>query len=292
MNIYVRADWGSTLPPGGYPMAKPVDEAYVHHYNSGIESPTTLQGSMSRVRGAQQYHASLGWSDIGYSWLVDNMGNVFEGRGWNHTGAHTYGWNSKGYGICWLGDSNVSPPSDKALAAIAEVIKMGISEGWISPNPTIVAHRDRVPDTSCCGDVMYGQLGTIRELVSSGGGVEPEPEPEPEPKPKPKPYQKSKSMLEREATVYSIVQLKGQLLLYIINHKTDKKMELVEFLSPDTVAAGWPSIQEAIEDMYQAGSIVSQGAPHFTQMNWGGLFAYQNATGENASDRRKDFMTK
>jgi hypothetical protein len=101
-------------------------------------------------------------------------------------------------------------------------------------------------------------------------------------------------MLQREATMYSIVQLKGQLLLYIINHKTDKKMELTEFLSPDTVTAGWAAISEAIDDMYQAGSIVSKTgvAPHFSQMNWGALWAYRDAAGANASDRRKDFMTK
>jgi hypothetical protein len=125
VKVYTRSEWGSVVPPGGNLMPTRDAEAYIHHFNSGIQSPTTLSESMSRVRAAQQYHISLGWNDIGYSWLVDNMGNVFEGRGWNRTGAHTYGWNSKGYGICWLGDSNVSRPTDEALAAISWIIKTG-----------------------------------------------------------------------------------------------------------------------------------------------------------------------
>lgn len=165
--IYSRADWGSKYPRGGNVINGPLAEVYVHHYNSGIAPPQTVADSMARVLGGQRYHAATqGWGDIGYSWLVDDLGNIFEGRGWWRTGAHTYGFNSKGYGICWLGDSNVSRPTHAALGAIAETVRMGVSAGALYARPTIVAHRDRVPDTSCCGDVMYAQLDEIRGLVT------------------------------------------------------------------------------------------------------------------------------
>ena len=174
--IYSRADWGSVYPRGGNVINGPVAEVYVHHYNSGITPPQTVGDSMARVLGAQRYHAATqGWGDIGYSWLVDDLGNIFEGRGWWRTGAHTYGFNSKGYGICWLGDSNVSKPTHAALGAIAETVRLGISAGALHAAPTIVAHRDRVPDTSCCGDVMYAQLDEIRGLVT-GRRVNPPPQ--------------------------------------------------------------------------------------------------------------------
>ena len=170
--IYSRADWGSEYPRGGNVINGPVGEVYVHHYNSGISPPQTVADSMARVLGGQRYHAATqGWGDIGYSWLVDDLGNIFEGRGWWRTGAHTYGHNSKGYGICWLGDSNVSKPTHAALGAIAETVRLGINAGALHAAPTIVAHRDRVPDTSCCGDVMYAQLDEIRGLVAGRGPV-------------------------------------------------------------------------------------------------------------------------
>ena len=42
---------------------------------------------------------SQGWSDIGYSFLIGGDGRVYEGRGWGRVGAHTYGYNSRAYGI-------------------------------------------------------------------------------------------------------------------------------------------------------------------------------------------------
>lgn len=162
MTVYLRADWGSTGAPGGYDLPGPVSEVYVHHFNSGIQPARTVDEAKARMRSAQAYHRSLGWGDIGYSWCVDYSGNIYEGRGWNRTGAHTYGYNSKGYGICGLFDSNVYPPSDEMTAAIAEITRAGIELGKISARPTIVAHRDRVPDTACCGDPMYLRLDDIR----------------------------------------------------------------------------------------------------------------------------------
>lgn len=171
MTYYTREQWGSDRPKGGYPMGGPVQEAYVHHFNSNIQPENTVAGAMARVRQCQKYHGDTnGWGDIGYSFLVDQLGNIYEGRGWFRTGAHTYGFNSVGYGICWLGDSNVALPSSAALRAIAECIQMGISAGALIPNVVVlaghtVAHRDRVPDTSCCGDPMYAQLPEIRAYV-------------------------------------------------------------------------------------------------------------------------------
>lgn len=171
-----RAQWGSTLPAGGNPIGV-VSEAYVHHFNSGIVAVTDTATGMARMRGAQHYHAvTQGWGDIGYSFCVDQAGTIYEGRGWRRSGAHTYGFNSKGYGICWLGDSNIATPSQAALEAIAEVVRQGVELGHITPSPAIVAHRDRVPDTSCCGDPMYGLLGEIRRLVAEGAPVPPAPD--------------------------------------------------------------------------------------------------------------------
>lgn len=170
MTVLTRSDWGSTLAPGGYPITGALAEVYVHHFNSGILPVRDVASGKARMRGAQQYHAvTQGWGDIGYSWCVDDIATIYEGRGWWRTGAHTYGYNSKGYGICWLGDSNIATPSQAALEAIAEVVRMGQTVGAIVAAPTIVAHKDRVPDTSCCGGPMYAQLDDIRRLVAGFG---------------------------------------------------------------------------------------------------------------------------
>lgn len=180
MNYIDREEWGSIYGPAGYTIPGPVAEVYVHHFDSGILAPHELADSLSRVRGAQRWHVEHNeWGDIGYSWLVDDEGRIFEGRGWWRTGAHTAGYNSKGYGICWIGDSYVSLPTEAALRAIVTVIFEGISIGAIDGCPTIVAHRDRNPDTDCCGSPMYTTLPALRQMVLDGYGPNPTPVPPP-----------------------------------------------------------------------------------------------------------------
>lgn len=169
MTFYTREQWGSAYDRGGYEIGQ-VAEFYVHHFNSGINAPQTVEGAMARCRSGQSSHVGNGWSDIGYSFMIDDLGNIYEGRGWARSGAHTFGYNSRGYAAAWLGDSNVSLPSYAALTAYATLIDWGVADGWLIPQPTIVAHRDRVPDTSCCGDPMYAYLPRIRQLAGTTGG--------------------------------------------------------------------------------------------------------------------------
>lgn len=46
------------------------------------------------------------WEDIGYTFLVGEDGNIYEGRGWGKHGAHSIPYNSKSIGICMIGNFN------------------------------------------------------------------------------------------------------------------------------------------------------------------------------------------
>jgi hypothetical protein len=121
---------------------------------------------MATVRGIQRYHIDgNGFADIGYSWLVDQLGNVYEGRGWLRQGAHTFDHNSTSHGIAWLGDSTKLAPSNAALAAIAQCIVDGQKAGAVSMDCTIGGHRDANADTACPGDGLYRLLPVIRSAV-------------------------------------------------------------------------------------------------------------------------------
>ena len=49
-----------------------------------------------------------------YSFLVGGYGNMYEGRGWNVQGAHTSGYNSVGYGTCFIGGFMTENPVQAA----------------------------------------------------------------------------------------------------------------------------------------------------------------------------------
>lgn len=174
--FFSRADIGYGFPRAGYTVSWPMAEIYLHHFDSGIQAPQTVEESLSRLINADRYHAvTQGWAGIGYSWAVDDLGNIFECRGWWQTGAHTWNHNSKGYGIVWLGDSYTSLPSPLAVEAFGSIVRKGVADGAVVPFPTIAAHRDRVPDTDCCGSPMYGMLDQFRQAAWYGTTPRPDP---------------------------------------------------------------------------------------------------------------------
>src|SRR5690606_17772143 len=86
-----------------------VQVMFVHH-TAGTNS-YSCRDSARIVRGIQGYHVrGNGWNDIGYNFLVDKCGNLFEGRkgGVNRAvlGAHTMGFNSHSSAVAVLGNYN------------------------------------------------------------------------------------------------------------------------------------------------------------------------------------------
>ncbi|MEU6761410.1 FG-GAP-like repeat-containing protein [Streptomyces sp. NPDC046853] len=198
-----RAGWGADEsqvedPPEYIDKVKAV---FVHH-TVGTNDYSCAQ-SASLVRGIMTYHVETeGWNDLGYNFLVDKCGQVFEGRGGGTDlpvrGAHTYGFNGESAGIAVLGDFEGDPASGKpagkptraALQSVARVAawKLGQYGGDPSGKVTLTAaddtgvwkkgdtpslntisgHRDGFA-TACPGKNLYSKLGEIRRYATSAG---------------------------------------------------------------------------------------------------------------------------
>ena len=59
--------------------------------------------------------------------MVDGGGNIYEGRGFNVEGAHTLGYNGRGYATCFVGDFTSERPTEAALKAVQDHIKVARS---------------------------------------------------------------------------------------------------------------------------------------------------------------------
>ena len=77
-----RDCWSARDPQGAISQMSGLDRAVVHHTAGAADyEVTNIEESKSRVRAIQNYHMdSRGWSDIGYHFLTDKLGNNFEGR--------------------------------------------------------------------------------------------------------------------------------------------------------------------------------------------------------------------
>lgn len=128
---------------------------YVHH-TAGPENQT--------VKQIQNYHKhTKGWADIAYSFLVDNKGLIYVGRGWGVSGAHTAGYNSRSHAVCYIGNTEVKDAPAAAKRAINTVIlehNRRYGAGYVRP------HR-AVAQTSCPGKGLTAWINAGRPGGSS-----------------------------------------------------------------------------------------------------------------------------
>ena len=87
--------------------------------------PTACPRSPSVIRGMYRYHTvSLGWADLGYNFVVDRFGGIWEGRAGGITqpvvGAHAGGFNADTFGVSMMGDFTSVAPSAECLESVAQ----------------------------------------------------------------------------------------------------------------------------------------------------------------------------
>jgi len=162
-----------------------VQAAFVHH--TADRNTYTRAQVPAMVRATYTYHVkSRGWCDIGYNFLVDRFGRVFEGRFGGAQlpvlGAHTGGFNSNSFGISLIGNFQSAAPPPAMLETTARVIAWKFDANYRSPVTTIVmnnkrlytisGHRD-TKATECPGNQLYNKLGWLRQrvMVLIGGSV-------------------------------------------------------------------------------------------------------------------------
>jgi hypothetical protein len=188
----------------------------VHHTVTQNNDPDPAQ----TVRAIYAYHTrGNGWNDIGYNFLVDQQGRVYEGRfarayrpgeaptgedeaGRGVIGAHAKAVNPGTAGVALLGDySGGFVPPAPAVDSLVRLLAWKAARHDIDPKgaspftavdgsprsfPNIAGHRD-VGDTGCPGGRLYERLPEIRQRVADTIGAPAAPPPPPPPAPLPVP---------------------------------------------------------------------------------------------------------
>jgi hypothetical protein len=199
-----RADWGAdesyrfsggveVFPPDHHPL----QTLTVHHTAGANDDPDPA----ATVRAIYYYDAvTQGWGDVGYHFLVDELGRVYEGRysgadgapGFGPhqtvglrqavTGAHLGGFNSGNVGVVLLGDFTSRLPTPAARAALGDLLAVLASAGRLDPVgttdyvnpvtgataqvPTVSGHRDWAA-TECPGGLFHPELTSVRSEVAA-----------------------------------------------------------------------------------------------------------------------------
>uniref|UniRef100_A0A8C4K079 Peptidoglycan recognition protein 2 n=1 Tax=Dromaius novaehollandiae TaxID=8790 RepID=A0A8C4K079_DRONO len=160
--VVPRCMWGAR-PYRGTPSAltPPLPFVYIHHTHEPGAPCRTFAACARAMRAMQRFHQDTrGWDDIGYSFVVGSDGYLYEGRGWHWVGAHTRGYNSRGYGVGYVGDYTASPPDVDALALVRDAfLPCAVRTGRLRHNYTLRGHR-QMGRTECPGDSLFREIET------------------------------------------------------------------------------------------------------------------------------------
>lgn len=180
MHIVSRSEWGARPPRSAPATVRPdLRAAVMVHYSTGEELGRA--DTAEWVRQIQAHHVGAnGWSDIGYNFLVDRLGVIYEGRGWDTIGAHCAGYNAPAVGICFLGDDD--PGTDVPPAAWLAINALHrFAEGRSGHSLARLGHRDKYA-TACPGDELYHGF-TRPPAPAAPSTLPPRPQPRPAPRP-------------------------------------------------------------------------------------------------------------
>lgn len=170
MDIISRSEWGARPPRSRLVTTWAQRTEFVVHHTEGPIDQT--------VRSIQNFHMDdpdHGWSDIGYNFLVDDQGRIYEGRGWLVIGAQAHSHNTSGIGVAYIGQNKPSVAAKASIRALYDyacskagrtLLKRG--HGQLSGN-----------STDCPGSVLLAWVksGMPAETppAPSGGTVPPWP---------------------------------------------------------------------------------------------------------------------
>jgi hypothetical protein len=177
--VYVpRTSWGASLnlTNTASRSATNVTHMFVHH----SAGQTNSADFAAVVRSYHILHTQTnGWADIGYNWLVDGNGVIYQGRAFatngfmDVIGAHTGGSNTNSMGVCVIGHYSTVMPTNNAINSLMRMLAWKANEKNIDVRVrnihpftgrnyfTISGHRDGSA-TECPGQRLYNYLPTLR----------------------------------------------------------------------------------------------------------------------------------
>lgn len=196
LDIISRDDWGIFSPGNpGYgididdparlswtPAYHPISRIVVHH-TATLNNPSD---PAAEVRAIYLYHAySRGWGDIGYNFIIDHLGNIYEGKlgGDEVFGYHAFTEaNAMSMGVSLLGNFTGVFPTASAQDALMDLMAEkaafydfdlnaanGSLNNWLNLSYTVFGHRDTyhwddgwvINSTACPGNALESLLGSL-----------------------------------------------------------------------------------------------------------------------------------
>ncbi|KAG8229828.1 hypothetical protein J437_LFUL008796 [Ladona fulva] len=157
--VILRREWGAKPSKSPLQQMQEVPVPFVIIHDTPIfKSCSSMNQCKERMREIQQnYQEDHKSDDIDYSFCIGSNGITMEARGWDLMTNHTPGYYGRSIEIALLGNFKTTAPNTSMVNAVQGLINYGITIGKISPNYTLLAHR-QLHGSNCPGDALFNLM--------------------------------------------------------------------------------------------------------------------------------------
>lgn len=163
MSVLPRSAWATGDPiPARMNRLTGVSRITVHHDGMAPAQLASSRDAAGRIDLIRRAHQSEGWGDIGYHFIIDPFGQVWQGRPLAYQGAHVRDNNPGNLGILNLGNFEHQRPTNPQLATL-ELFLADRMRAYRVPLNAVRTHRELTP-TLCPGRNMQAAMNHLRSV--------------------------------------------------------------------------------------------------------------------------------
>ena len=145
---------------------KGINRITIHHEGWKVVGFDDYASTAARLDLIRRSHVNRKFADIGYHFIIDRAGRVYEGRSVQYQGAHVRDNNEHNLGIMCLGNFDQQQPTDAQLRSLAATVALFRKRYNISAS-RVFTHREIV-STACPGRNLQSRVASLRRSKAFG----------------------------------------------------------------------------------------------------------------------------
>lgn len=154
VHLMPRSEWTEAGPKAWLLReAENYDRLTLHHAGNSVNFHTERNAVIHDIDGILTAHMERNYGDIGYHFIIDYAGGVWEGRSLAYEGAHVSSQNKRNIGVMLLGNFQKQKPSSKQLYSMKQIVSL-LQDRYRIKRYRIYGHRD-LGESICPGKNLY-----------------------------------------------------------------------------------------------------------------------------------------
>ena len=162
LNVIPRSQWTRTGPVGARVNTMgTIGRLTIHHEGWKPVHFSDARTTADRIELVRSIHVDRrGWGDLGYHFVIDRAGRVWEGRDIRFQGAHVKDNNEHNIGVMVLGNFDLQRPSDAQLRSLVQTVHT-LAQRYSIPAHRVQTHQEINP-TACPGRMLQPRVASLR----------------------------------------------------------------------------------------------------------------------------------